>query len=200
MQEYTEAKWAGPASSSYSPYNPEHQYCRIEYAVNEGAVGATGYAGGIAGDYWSAVIPSKYEVEGTTLTATIPHRGGMQKCRNTGGVYALEQATTNVGALVGKPRMFTYTSSDLSDVAKYLTNGMNTDHQWPIGVSDCEVGGTVLRGATGEIKVDESNYMNAIYGEPWNNAFSSISTNGAYDGCTLYGAPTTEEPTPEEGE
>ncbi len=198
MQEYVDAKWAGPASSSYSPYNPEHQYCRIEHAVNEGAVGATGYAGGIAGYYWSAVEPSRYN--NTTLTAQIAHRGGLQHCRNTGSIYALEQATTNVGSLVGMPRMFTYTASDLSDIAKYLSAGINADHQWPIGVLDCEVGGYVLRGATGEINVNESNYMNAIYGEPWDSAnFITISDKGDYDGCTLYVAPTTEEPTPEPG-
>jgi hypothetical protein len=166
--------------------------------VNEGAVGATGYAGGIAGYYWSAVEPSRYN--NTTLTAQIAHRGGLQHCRNTGSIYALEQATTNVGALVGMPRMFTYTASDLSEVAKYLSAGINTDHQWPIGVLDCEVGGYVLRGATGEINVNESNYMNAIYGEPWDSAnFITISDKSDYDGCTLYVAPTTEEPTPEPG-
>ena len=48
-------------------------------------------------------------------------------------------------------------------------------------------------------QVDETNYMHAIYGEPWAaENFSSISDNGDYDGCTLYVAPTPEEPAPEE--
>ena len=198
LREYISATYAvGSAkysdNNAYPNYMPEHQYCRVEYAVNEGAVGATGYAGGIAGYYWSAVEPSKRE------EAVIEHRGGMQWCRNTGSIYALEQATTNVGALVGMPRMFTYTSNTSNDVAKYLSEGMNPEGQWPIGVKDCYVGGYVLRGAVGEIKVDETNYMHAIYGEPWAaENFSSISDNGDYDGCTLYVAPTPEEPAPEE--
>jgi hypothetical protein len=138
-------------------------------------------AGGIAGYYWSAVEPSKRD------GAEITHRGGMQFCRNTGNVYALEQATTNVGAIVGVPRIFIYTSNTTDDLTKYLSDG-----EWPVGVNDCEVGGYVLRGAVGEIKVDATNYMNAIYGEGWSSDFTSTSDND-FDGCTFY-TPASETP------
>ena len=181
MFEYISAAFA----TSYPNYMPEHQYCRIEYAVNEGTVGATGMAGGIAGFYWSAVEPAK------RTGATMTHRGGLQYCRNTGSIYALEQATTNVGSIVGKPRIFVYTASDANDVAKDLSAG-----NWPLGVKDCYVGGYILRGAVGELNVNESNYQNAIYGEGWDSSWGSISENGTFDGCTFY-APVVEEPTPD---
>ncbi len=198
LREYTSAAYAVASAKSsdnnaHPDYMPEHMYCRVEYAVNEGAVGSTGYAGGIAGYYWSAVEPSKRE------GAVIEHRGGLQWCRNTGSVYALEGATTNVGAIVGMPRMFVYTASTSNDVAKYLSEGMNSDNEWPIGVKDCYVGGYVLRGAVGEMNIDATNFANAIYGESWNpDSYVSISEEGDFDGCTLYVAPTPEEPTPEE--
>jgi hypothetical protein len=179
--EYNSAAYA----ATYPNYMPEHQYCRVEYAVNEGAVGATGMAGGIAGFYWSAVEPAKRE------GATMAHRGGLQYCRNTGSIYALEQNTTNVGAIVGKPRIFIYTANDTNTVTKYLSNG-----EWPLGVKDCYVGGYILRGAVGESLLNESNYHNAIYGEDWDSTWKSISENGNYDGCTFY-SPVVEEPTPE---
>ena len=188
LREYISAGYAvGSAKSSdnnaYPNYMPEHQYCCVEYAVNEGAVGATGMAGGIAGYYWSAVEPSKRE------GAVMEHRGGLKNCINKGNVYALEQATTNVGAIVGMPRIFVYTSNTGNDVAKYLSDG-----EWPCGVNNCQVGGYILRGAVGEITVDATNYMNAIYGEAWDANFESTSEE-AFDGCTLY-APAQEE-TPE---
>ena len=196
LREYISAGYAvGSAkysdNNAYPNYMPEHQYCRVEYAVNEGAVGSTGYAGGIAGYYWSAVEPSKRE------GAEMAHRGGMQWCRNTGEIYALEQATTNVGALVGMPRIFVYSQNTSNDVAKYLSDG-----EWPIGINDCEVGGYVLRGATGELKVDATNYMNAIYGEPWDvNNWTSTSDEKEFDGCILYVPATEETPAePEQGE
>ena len=188
MREYVSAAYA-VASAKYSDnnahpdYMPEHQYCCIEYAVNEGAVGATGMAGGIAGYYWSAVEPSKRD------GAVMAHRGGLKNCINTGSVYALEQATTNVGAIVGMPRIFVYTSSTSNDVAKYLSDG-----EWPCGVNNCQVGGYILRGAVGEMAINETNYMNAIYGEVWDSNFES-TVDEAFDGCTFY-APATEE-TPE---
>ncbi len=196
LTEYTSATYAVASAKSSDnnarpEYDPEHQYCRIEYAVNEGAVGATGYAGGIAGYYWSAVEPSKRD------GALIAHRGGMQYCRNTGEVYSLEQATTNVGALTGKARIHIYTSSTSNDIAKYLSEG-----EWPLGITDCQIGGYVLRGAVNEIKVDATNYMNAIYGEAW-DAFNwtSISENGEFDGCTFYNPAPAETPeTPAEPE
>ena len=192
LREYISAGYAvGSAKSSdnnaYPNYMPEHQYCCVEYAVNEGAVGATGMAGGISGYYWSAVEPSKRD------GAEIAHRGGLKNCINKGNVYALEQATTNVGAIVGMPRIFVYTSNTSNDVSKYLSDG-----EWPCGVSNCQVGGYILRGAVGEITVDASNYMNAIYGEAWDSNFVSTSDENSFDGCTFY-APVTEE-TPEGNE
>ena len=196
MREYTSAGYAAAsardsknnlANNAHPDYMPEHLYCRIEYAVNEGAVGATGMAGGIAGYYWSAVEPSKRD------GAVMSHRGGMENCRNTGNVYALEQATTNVGAIVGMPRIFVYSSSTANDVTTYLSDG-----NWPIGVNNCQVGGYILRGAVGELTVDASNYMNAIYGEAWDSNFISTSDENSFDGCTFY-APVTEE-TPEGNE
>ena len=195
LREYTSAGYAVPSAkysdnNAHPDYMPEHQYCRVEYAVNEGAVGSTGMAGGIAGYYWSAVEPSKRD------DAVMAHRGGVQWCRNTGEIYALEQATTNVGAIVGMPRIFVYTSSTSNDIAKYLSDG-----EWPIGITDCYVGGYILRGAVGEMKVDATNYMNAIYGESWNaDSWTSISENGDFDGCTFYAPVQEETPAPEQGE
>ena len=194
MREYEDAAMAVKSNAAsdnnaHPDYMPEHQYCRIEYAVNEGAVGATGMAGGIAGYYYSAVDASKRD------GALIPHRGGMQYCRNTGNVYALEQATTNVGALTGKPRTFIYKSNSGSDVATYLS-----DNEWTLGISDCQVGGYILRGAVGEIKIDGTNYMNAIYGESWDSgSWISTSENGEFDGCTYYAPVSEETPAPEQG-
>ena len=186
LREYHDARYA-VASAKYSDnnafpnYMPEHMYCRVEYAVNEGAVGATGIAGGIAGYYWSAVEPSKRD------GAVMEHRGGMEFCRNTGSVYSLEQATTNVGAIVGMPRIFIYLSNTSNDVSKYLSDG-----EWPCGVNNCQVGGYILRGAVGEMTIDGSNYMNAIYGEAWDGNFTS-TVDEAFDGCTFYN-PVVETP------
>ena len=177
------AKWDD--NNSHPAYMPEHMYCRIEYAVNEGAVGSTGYAGGIAGYYYSAVEASKREGK------LLDHRGGMENCRNTGDIYALEESTTNVGAIVGMPRMFTYSGTDVDDITNYLLS-----RDWQIGVRNCEVGGSVLRGAVDYYKVDENNYHKLIYGETWTNKFFSV-LDEPYDGCTFYVAPTEE--TPEEG-
>ena len=189
MREYINAAYAVGYSgnNSFPIYYPEEQYARIEYAVNEGAVGSTGYAGGIAGYYWSAVQPSK-EIRNVNS-----HRGGLQYCRNTGDIYALEGSTTNVGSIVGMARMFTYTANSGSDLAIKLN-----DKNWQIGVSDCEVGGSVLRGAVGNITVDQTNYMQAIYGEGWADDAESVSDK-PYDGCILY-VPAPEVPeTPEDG-
>ena len=196
LREYTSAGYAvGSASASdnnaYPNYYPEHQYCRVEYAVNEGAVGGTGYVGGIAGYYWSAVKPSEAASERPDVV--LEHRGGMEYCRNTGDIYALEGATITVGSIVGMPRMFKYSANENNDLAKYLTNG-----EWPVGVKNCYVGGSVWYNTVEVRVVDEKNYMNAIYSDRWINEFKSI-TDEPYDGCTLY-KPASVEPEGGEGE
>ncbi len=194
LREYISAayavKSADGANNANPDYMPEHQYCRVEYAVNEGAVGGTGYVGGIAGYYWSAVKPSERE------GALMAHRGGMEFCRNTGAVYALEGATQFVGAIVGVPRMFTYTSNTNSDVAIYLSD----QGPWPVGVKNCYVGGSVWYNAVEVRNVDATNFKNAIYGELWSDeAFESIVADKPYDGCELY-VPAEEQPEGGEGE
>ena len=194
LREYTSAAYAVKSAdgdnNAHPDYMPEHQYCRVEYAVNEGAVGGTGYVGGIAGYYWSAVKPSERE------GALIAHRGGMEFCRNTGAVYALEGATQFVGAIVGVPRMFTYSANSNSDVAVYLSD----QGPWPVGVKNCYVGGSVWYNAVEVRNVDATNFMNAIYGELWSNeAFESIVADKPYDGCELY-VPAEEQPEGGEGE
>jgi hypothetical protein len=49
-----------------------------------------------------------------------------------------------------------------------------------------------LRGAVGELTVDATNYMNAIYGETWQTTFESI-VDEEFDGCTFYAPVTPEE-------
>ena len=188
MAEFTSAAYAvaNSGNNSYPAYLPENQYARIEYAINEGAVGATGFAGGIAGYYYSAVEASK-------AISKAESRGGLEFCRNTGDIYALEGATINVGSIVGMARMFTYTSNTGNTVSTALSEGL-----WPIGVKNCYVGGSVLRGAVSEIKVNDANYMQAIYGENWLDEYVSTESK-PFDGCVLY-VPAAPEETPEGGE
>ena len=198
LREYTSAGYAvGSASASdnnaYPAYYPEHMYCRVEYAVNEGAVGGTGYVGGIAGYYWSAVKPSEQNSDRPAVV--LAHRGGMEFCRNTGDIYALEGATTTVGSIVGMPRMFTYSSNENNDMATYIS----THGPWPVGVKNCYVGGSVWYNTAEVRKVDATNYMNAIYSDRWIDEFVSIIPDVPYDGCTLY-VPAVEEPEGGEGE
>ena len=194
MREYTSAAYAVKSSSASDnnarpDYMPEHMYCRIEYAVNEGAVGGSGYAGGIAGYYYSAVKASQRD------GALCAHRGGLENCRNTGAVYCLENATTNVGAIVGMPRMFTYTANTGNDVAIYLSD----NGPWPVGVLNCQVGGTVYFNSANIVNVDATNYMNSIYGDIWASNFESI-VDEPYDGCVFYDPnAVAPEETPEEG-
>ena len=193
MREFHSVDYAVKSASEttnngHPDYMPEHMYCRIEHAVNEGSVGSTGYAGGIAGYYYSAVEASNREGK------LIDHRGGMEFCRNTGNIYALEESTINVGSIVGMPRMFTYSGTNVNEITNHLLS-----RDWQIGVRNCEVGGTILRGAGDYFTVDETNYHKLIYGETWTNKFYSV-VDEPYDGCTLYVAPTeTPEETPEEG-
>ncbi|MBE6197781.1 MAG: hypothetical protein E7141_03780 [Rikenellaceae bacterium] len=194
MMEYTNAIYAvGNASGNpaYPAYKPEDQYVRIEYAVNEGAVGSTGYAGGIAGYYYSAVQASKQINKATS-------RGGLEFCRNTGDIYALEGATTNIGSIVGMPRIANdadiYTLNTDNATAKALSEGT-----WQIGVQNCYVGGSVLRGAVGEIKINETNYMQAIYGVSWDDTYESVVEGKSFDGCTFYVPAKEETPGEENG-
>ena len=172
---------------AWPAYKPSDQYTRVEYAVNEGAVGATGMAGGIVGYYYSAVEAAK-ELENKES------RGGMEFCRNTGDIYALEGATTNVGAMTGYYRMLSYTANSGNTLAEGLS-----EKPWQIGVRNCQIGGTVLRGAINKIVADKTNYMQIIYGENWSDEFISIFDDKIYDGCTLY-EPVVEETPGEEGE
>ena len=192
LREYESAGYAiGSANegdnNARPAYMPEHHYCRIEHAVNEGAVGSTGHAGGIAGFYWSAVEPSN------RTGKLCDHRGGLEFCRNTGDIYALEETTINVGSIVGKPRMFTYTLNTDIEITEYLSS-----RDWQLGVRNCEVGGTILRGAIDKFVVDETNYMHLIYGDNWLPTYTSVVDGSPYDGCTVY-VPAVDE-TPEGGE
>lgn len=172
---------------AWPAYKPSDQYTRVEYAVNEGTVGATGMAGGIVGYYYSAVEAAK-ELENAES------RGGMEFCRNTGDIYALEGATTNVGTMTGYYRMLSYTAASGNTLAEGLS-----EKPWQIGVRNCQIGGTVLRGAVNKIVVDKTNYMQVIYGENWSDEYVSIFDDKIYDGCTLY-EPVVEETPGEEGE
>ena len=160
------------------------QYVRVENCVNEGAVGATTQAGGIVGNYRSLYVVA---VEGAGKS----HRGGIEGCINTGDIYALEGATSQVGLIVGSKRLFTQ--------AQYKSyQNDETDlvgsKSWPIGVKNCTVSGQVLRLANRYYTADGSNYMNLIYGENWDaDEFTSIVKDKSYDGCTLVGE-KTEEP------
>ena len=63
---------------------------------------------------------------------------------------------------------------------------------WPVGVLNCKVSGTILRGANRYTTAAADNYMNIIYGENWqaDEFVSLVSGKGnEYDGCQLY---TTE--------
>jgi hypothetical protein len=124
------------------------------------------------------------------------HRGGLQYCRNTGDIYALEGATINVGAMVGMPRMLAYTANTGNTTAKALSEGT-----WQIGVKNCYIGGTLLRGAVGNLTVDETNYMSAIYGETWDaENFESVVEGKPFDGCVLYVPGKEETPGDENGD
>ena len=169
------------------------QYVRIEYAKNTGAVGATSYAGGIAGVYRSLYAAA------LELAPNVTHRGGLENCTNTGDIYALEGATSNVGSIIGSERMITITYN-----ASYTSNPEAEKvgaKAWPRSVFNCVVGGTILRGANRYTTADAENYMNCIYGENWNsNEFTSIVSGKEYDGCVPYvagGEEGDESPEPE---
>ncbi len=153
------------------------QYARIDHAVNTGAVGATSLAGGIVGEYRSFVIPAENI---TTKT----HKGGVEFCTNTGDIYALEGATSQVGSIAGSYRMMTITEN-----ASYTTSEtpLVAANPWPIGVRNCVVGGTILRGANRYTTADAENFMNCIYGESWSDElYPSVVEGKEYDGCVPY--------------
>ena len=160
------------------------QYARIEYAVNEGVVGATSIAGGIVGYYRSLLVT-------TEKVAGKESRGGIEHCINNADIYALEGATSQVGLITGSKRLFTmpenasYTTEETPKVAA---------EPWPLGVKNCQVAGQVLRGANRYTQCNGETYMNLIYGETWNaDEFVSIveGEENIYDGCHIY-TPSTE--------
>ena len=154
-------------------------HVRVEYAVNEGVVGAiSGFAGGIAGHYRS------FRTESDAMYPDGRHKGGIENCANTGEIYSLEGTTTRVGAIVGTARMFSMqaAASNVSNEGALLQ-----EHPCQVGVYNCAIGGSVLRAGSSLTKVSKSNYYNYIYGENWSNDFKSVVDKN-YDGCTLYSA------------
>ena len=154
-------------------------HVRVEYAVNEGTVGAiSGFAGGIAGHYRS------FRTESDAMYSDGRHKGGIENCANTGEIYSLEGTTTRVGAIVGTARMFSMQAA----ASNASTEGLSLqEHPCQVGVYNCAIGGSILRAGSTLTKVSKSNYYNYIYGENWSNDFKSVVDKN-YDGCTLYSA------------
>ena len=177
-------------NEGWPSYGLGSHYCRVEHAINKGAVGATSIAGGIVGDYRCFYAPNK------ELGAT-RNLGGIENCTNLGDIYALEGATSQVGAIVGAYRTMTITeyipaASSASAFTPYEKTEDIIAKGWPVGVLNCTVGGTILRGANRYTTAAADNYMNIIYGENWNaDEFQSLVSGkgNEYDGCKLY---TTE--------
>jgi len=172
-------------------------YARVEYAVNKGSVGATNLAGGIVGSYRSL------KVAAATIDASIVHKGGIEFCRNEGDIYSLEGATSNVGAIIGGTRTFVmtkYTSTSSlikdDDNSPHAHYSAINDKVWPQAVYNCEIGGSLLRGATRKLVPDAETYQDCIYGEAWDKSNVSNVKDKKFDGCTLY---STEAPAPEQG-
>lgn len=166
------------------------QYVRIENSVNTGAVGGTSFAGGIAGVYRSLYAAA------LEIAPNANHRGGLENCTNTGDIYALEGATSNVGSIIGSERMvaITFDTGYTSNPEAELVGAK----PWPRGVLNCVVGGTILRGANRYTTADAENYMNIIYGQNWSpDEFTSIVKGKEFDGCVPYSAGGEEG---EEGE
>lgn len=183
---YTTTAHLGSNSSTnegWPAYPLGSQYARIEYAVNEGNVGATGAAGGIVGNYRSLKMAA--------ADKKVAHKGGIEFCRNTGNIYSLEGATSFVGNITGTSRTTTLTYNDSypSDEATFVAS-----KPWVVGVTNCEIGGQLLRGQQTYMTPDENSYQNCIYGEMWYEGNTSIVDGVPYDGCILYVAPTVDEP------
>ena len=186
LQEYyTDTRYFGSNTSTnegWPAYVLGSQYARIEYAVNEGAVGGTGSAGGIVGNYRS--------LKQAAAEKGIAHNGGIENCRNTGNIYSLEGAISWVGAITGTLRSttLTYNGTYPSDEATFVSS-----KPWPVGVSNCEIGGQLLRGVKNYLTPNAENFQDCIYGEPWADGYVSIVENVPYDGCVSYQAPAEEE-------
>ena len=185
-EQYTDTRFMGEntgTNEGWPAYKLGSHYCRVEHAINKGVVGATSIAGGIVGDYRCFYAPTK------EIAPSRPNKGGIENCTNLGDIYALEGATSQVGAIVGVSRTMTiteYSSYKTDETAKVA------EKSWPVGVFNCKIGGTILRGANRYTTADAENYMNVIYGENWNSDeyVSLVSGKGnEYDGCKLY---TTE--------
>ena len=188
--------WRHAGSNEGWPMYPlGTQYVRVEHAVNEGDVGGTGAAGGIVGNYQSLKMAA------AELAPDVVYKGGIEFCRNTGNIYSLEGATSRVGAIIGMERSvllseYTSTSTSLTEdpiAAKVAAK------EWPRGVSNCQVSGTILRGANRVLPTDKDTYQDCIYGENWNSKiFVSTVPDTKYDGCVFYEKP--EENTPDTGD
>ena len=191
-EQYTDTRFMGEntgTNEGWPAYTLGSHYARVEYAVNKGAVGATSIAGGIVGDYRSFYAPTK------EIAPSRRNLGGIENCTNTGDIYALEGATSQVGAIIGSYRTMTiteYSSYKTTETAKVA------EKSWPAGVFNCTIGGTILRGANRYTTAAADNFMNIIYGENWNSdEFVSLVDGKDYDGCVVY---TTESDSEEGGE
>lgn len=176
----------------YPRYELGSQYVRVDHAVNEGAVGAVGgAAGGIVGRYRSLRYAS------AELYPDVAYKGGIDQCRNTGEVYSLEGSISDVGAIIGYARMVNISqySTSSSYYTTYPDAALVAAKPWPVGVSNCEVGGFVLRGASVRLTPTASTYQNCIYGENWKEGtYVSVVADKPYDGCVLY-QPKTDDNT-----
>lgn len=175
------------------------QYVRVEYAVNKGSVGATDTAGGIVGFFRS----TKYAAPVIGLT-DVEHKGGIEFCRNEGDIYSLEGATSKIGAIIGGERMASFTKYSSTSTLIQDDSGQATamaEKIWPQGVANCQIGGTLLRGANRKITPDADTFQDCIYGDMWLDEFvSNVSgKENKYDGCTFYSTQTPGE-TPEDPE
>ena len=188
-EQYSDTRFMGintGTNEGWPAYTLGSHYCRVENAINKGAVGATSIAGGIVGDYRCFYAPTKEIAPGR------PNKGGIENCTNLGDVYALEGATSQVGAIAGAYRTMTiteYTSYQTDETAAVAAK------TWPVGVFNCKVAGTILRGANRYTTAAADNYMNIIYGENWqvDEFVSLVSGKGnEYDGCKLYTADSEE--------
>ena len=193
-EHYSDTRYLCAASSTnegWPAYPIDAQYARVEYAVNKGRVGATGSAGGIVGQYRSLKCASE------ELKPGVVHPGGIEFCRNEGNIYSLEGATGSIGAIVGSKRTetLTYNTTYVSETIAEKVAAK----AWPIGISNCEVGGTILRGAGTYLTASADNYYDCIYGETWKTSYASTVADKPYDGCVFYATTPDAGITPDDG-